>query len=93
MNKSSAITAIKIFQPPVITRFYFFCQKDGLGSDGMPHGIEYGLKMSLFPPFPNQKLTLDEFVAGYCKKDMNHGYIDIKIGEDKKLISYKVSVK
>jgi len=30
MNKSSAITAIKICQLIVITRFYFLCQKDGL---------------------------------------------------------------
>ena len=30
MNKSSAITAIKIFQLPVITHFYFLSQKDGL---------------------------------------------------------------
>jgi len=30
MNKSSAITAIKIFQPTVITHFYFLSQKDGL---------------------------------------------------------------
>ncbi len=63
------------------------------GSDGIPHGIEYGLTMSLFPPFQSQKLTLDEFVAGYCMEDMSQGYIDIKIDENKQLISYKVSVK
>ena len=49
--------------------------------------------MSLFPPFATQKLTLDEFVAGYCMKDMSQGYIDINIDEDKQLITYKVSVK
>jgi hypothetical protein len=32
MNKSSAITAIKICQLFVITRFYFLSQKDGLRS-------------------------------------------------------------
>jgi len=63
------------------------------GSDGIPHGIEYGLKMSLFPPFGTQKLTLDEFVAGYCMEDMSQGYIDIKIDENKLLISYKISVR
>jgi predicted amidohydrolase YtcJ len=63
------------------------------GSDGIPHGIEYGLTMSLFPPFQSQKLALDEFVAGYCMKDMSQGYIDIKIDEDKLLISYKITVK
>ena len=35
------------------------------GSDGMPHGVEYALQWSLFPPFPGQRLTLAELVAGY----------------------------
>ena len=36
------------------------------GSDGMPHGARFALQQSLFPPFENQRMTLDEFVAGYC---------------------------
>lgn len=36
------------------------------GSDGMPHGVEAALEASLFPPFPEQKLTIEEFKAGYC---------------------------
>lgn len=35
------------------------------GSDGMPHGIEYAARQSLFPAFPGQRLSLEELVAGY----------------------------
>jgi hypothetical protein len=35
------------------------------GSDGMPHGIEYALRCSLFPDFEGQRLSLEEFEAGY----------------------------
>jgi len=35
------------------------------GSDGMPHGAEYALAWSLFPAFDGQRLSVDEFVAGY----------------------------
>ncbi len=35
------------------------------GSDGMPHGVEYALQWSLFPPYPVQRLTVEELVAGY----------------------------
>lgn len=35
------------------------------GSDGMPQGPEYALRLSLFPPVPGQLLSLEEFVAGY----------------------------
>lgn len=37
-----------------------------LGSDGMPTGIEPALRSALSPPFDSQRLTLDEFRAGYC---------------------------
>jgi predicted amidohydrolase YtcJ len=36
-------------------------------SDGMPHGIEPSLNLSLFPPFKGQELTLDEFIKGYTR--------------------------
>ena len=49
------------------------------GSDGMPHGVEEALRSSLFPPFPGQRLTLDEFIAGYCMPDKSHGQIDLEI--------------
>ncbi len=35
------------------------------GSDGMPHGLEYALQWSLFPPYPGQRLTIEELSAGY----------------------------
>jgi predicted amidohydrolase YtcJ len=37
------------------------------GSDGMPHGATEALRQSLHPPYPDrQRLTIEEFVAGYC---------------------------
>lgn len=36
------------------------------GSDGMPHGVKFALKQSLWPVFESQRLTLSEFIAGYC---------------------------
>ena len=36
------------------------------GSDGMPHGVKFALKQSLTPVFEGQRLTLSEFIAGYC---------------------------
>lgn len=35
------------------------------GSDGMPHGLAYAARWSLFPPFEGQRLTLAELLAGY----------------------------
>lgn len=52
-----------------------------LGSDGMPHGVEAALQMSLFPPYPQQRLTLDEFIAGYCMPDKSYGQIDLEIDD------------
>jgi len=49
------------------------------GSDGMPHGIQYALEQSLFPPFPGQELKLEEFVVGYCVDGFEHGSIEIEI--------------
>jgi len=37
------------------------------GSDGMPQGPEYALRMSLFPPVEAQRLSLAEFLCGYGK--------------------------
>jgi hypothetical protein len=39
------------------------------GSDGMPHGPEYGLRWSLFPDLEGQRLSLEEFIAGYSRRD------------------------
>jgi len=53
------------------------------GSDGMPHGVHEALRQSLFPAYPEQCLTLDEFVAGYCLKKEKSGYIEISIDVNK----------
>ena len=61
----------------------FVCGEDLIfGSDGMPHGIEFALKQSLFPSLESQRLSLDEFRAGYCQTDEQHGHIDIELDVD-----------
>jgi predicted amidohydrolase YtcJ len=56
------------------------------GSDGMPHGAKSALNNALFPPVENQKLTLDEFVKGYCLDTTEHGSINFEI-EDNKVVN------
>ena len=41
------------------------------GSDGMPHGVEHGLKEVTTPPRENQKLTVQEFQLGYTDLSAN----------------------
>ncbi|MCP4180176.1 MAG: amidohydrolase family protein [bacterium] len=53
------------------------------GSDGMPHGAQSGLENALFPVYDSQKLTLDEFVKGYCVNSYEHGKISFDIENDK----------
>ncbi|MBS3817703.1 MAG: amidohydrolase family protein [Candidatus Thermoplasmatota archaeon] len=57
------------------------------GSDGMPHGVKAALKTSLFPPYPSQRLTLEEFIDGYCVSDRNIGGIDITIDGNEEEVS------
>jgi hypothetical protein len=35
------------------------------GSDGMPHGIAWPLRTSLFSPIESQRLSMDELCRGY----------------------------
>ena len=59
----------------------FECGRDLIfGSDGMPHGVEFALRQALFPSHANQRLSLDEFRAGYCLADESQGHIDIELG-------------
>jgi predicted amidohydrolase YtcJ len=58
-----------------------------LGSDGMPHGAQFALEMSLFPPLPSQAMTLEEFVAGYCMPDFTNGALELEIDDDARAIS------
>jgi len=52
------------------------------GSDGMPHGAACALSSSLFPPRPGQRLTLEEFRAGYCVPEGDgDGRVELEVGE------------
>lgn len=57
------------------------------GSDGMPYRAEAALKYSLFPPYESQKLTLDEFIEGYCISGKDPGHIEVEIDEEEEEIS------
>lgn len=61
-----------------------------LGSDGMPHGAQFALEMALFPPLASQRLTLEEFVAGYCMPDLSTGVIDLLIDDDRRAVTLQV---
>jgi len=63
-----------------------------LGSDGMPHGVQYALESALFPPYEGQRLTLDEFVAGYCMPDETHGHIEVLVDEEESIVTTKVII-
>jgi len=63
------------------------------GSDGMPHGIKYALEMALFPPVQDQRLTLDEFIAGYCMETQEHGFIDLQIDVAKHSVLSRVVIR
>ena len=62
------------------------------GSDGMPHGVGRALESSLFPPFPGQRISLEEFIAGYCMPDMRHGHIDIMINDAIRKVDTQVTL-
>ena len=64
-----------------------------LGSDGMPHGIKYAMEMALFPPVPGQRLSLDEFIAGYCMETEEQGFIDLQIDETKQTVLSRVVMR
>ncbi len=60
------------------------------GSDGMPQGMPYALEQSLFPPIPGQRLSLEEFIAGYCLPDLEQGHIEVVVDEDNKSVATTV---
>jgi predicted amidohydrolase YtcJ len=62
------------------------------GSDGMPHGIEFALQQSLFPSLESQRLTIEEFKAGYCLDHDEPGYIEVEM-DGHKLIRCKFHVR
>ncbi len=60
------------------------------GSDGMPHGVDYALDSSIFPPYYKQKLTIDEFRKCYCLDNKDNGYIKVEINHKNKKIKTDV---
>jgi len=52
------------------------------GSDGMPHGIAGAARWSLFPPYPGQRLSLEELVAGYGPSRGPSGSFRLVVDED-----------
>lgn len=63
-----------------------------LGSDGMPHGVQTASAQSLFPPVDGQRLTVDEFVAGYGQPDLSHGSIELDIDESTRTVACHVEI-
>ena len=60
------------------------------GSDGMPHGVHEGLRQSLFPHYAGQKLTLEEFTAGYCFTEGEGGHIEARIDADNRQVTCRI---
>jgi hypothetical protein len=63
------------------------------GSDGMPHGAAAALEGALFPPMAGQRLTLEEFAAGYCLPDLEAGWLELSIDPGRKKVGVKVRLK
>lgn len=54
------------------------------GSDGLPYGVKEALESSLFPKYESQKLTLEEFIGGYCVDRGEVGSVQLVIDEEKR---------
>jgi len=52
-------------------------------SDTSINSARFALENSLFPPYEQQKLTLEEFTAGYCMPDTSYGEIQFFVDEKK----------
>lgn len=63
------------------------------GSDGMPHGAQAALQAALFPPFPGQRLTLEEFAAGYCLPDLAAGRLEVEVDEGARRVEVKAALE
>jgi predicted amidohydrolase YtcJ len=65
----------------------FRCGEDLiLGSDGMPHGVEYALQWSLFPAFPGQRLTVAELTAGYGLPPEGQGHATLSVDPEQRKV-------
>lgn len=65
------------------------------GSDGMPHGVHEGLRHALYPDprFPGQRLTLEEFCAGYCLPDEQYGGIEVTTDDRARTVACRIHVQ
>ncbi|PLX04119.1 MAG: hypothetical protein C0594_09440 [Marinilabiliales bacterium] len=78
----------------LIDDFKFEAGKDLLlGSDGMPHGVEFAVNQSLFPPYNGQQLTLEEFQKAYCMNNTNKGEIKLNINQKERKVQIKEIIK
>jgi predicted amidohydrolase YtcJ len=57
-----------------------------LGSDGMPHGIEFALQWGLFPDYPGQRMTLEEMLAGYGARPDAPGASAVQIDDERRSV-------
>ncbi len=57
-----------------------------LGSDGMPHGIEFALQWGLFPDHPGQRLAPEELLAGYGAAPGAPGTAVVEIDEERRRV-------
>jgi predicted amidohydrolase YtcJ len=57
-----------------------------LGSDGMPHGIEFAMQWGLFPDHAGQRLTLEEILAGYGADPAAAGTSTIELDEERRRV-------
>jgi predicted amidohydrolase YtcJ len=65
----------------------FHCGEDLiLGSDGMPHGVEYALQWSLYPAFPGQRLSVEELTAGFGLPPAGQGRCTLSVDEDRRKV-------
>jgi hypothetical protein len=65
----------------------FTCGQDLiLGSDGLPHGVEYAFQWTLFPPYPGQRLSPEELVAGYGLAPEGQGQAVLMVDEDRRAV-------
>ncbi len=62
------------------------------GSDGMPHGMPFALEQVLFPTYPSQQMSIEEFAAAYCLPDMERGHLEVTIDNEKRKVSSQITL-
>jgi predicted amidohydrolase YtcJ len=61
------------------------------GSDGMPHGVAPALRWALFPPFPGQRLSAEELLAGFGVHAEGRGTCDLEVDEARREVRLRAS--